>query len=89
MATMMLANDVRLALGAIKSRSGTPFEMVDRDGRTVRLMHIDGDRFELRMRGGRLVEYAGTEVADMLFFMEGQLRFEPLKDAVGYVLETA
>jgi hypothetical protein len=69
----MKCSDIHIALSTLRLRSGRPFELIDDEGRRTRIMHLDGDRFELRMRGGRIVEYDAEMMADMLFFLEGRL----------------
>jgi hypothetical protein len=74
----MRCSDIHIALSTLRLRSGRPFELIDAEGRKARIMHLDGDRFELRMRGGRLVEYDAEQVADMLFFLDGSIKLREI-----------
>lgn len=84
----MTCNDIRVALSAVKLRSGAPMEISDSDGRTVRVMHLDGDRFELTTRGGGSRIHSLEEAVDLLCWLQGKLSISEL-DAARYAVGAA
>jgi hypothetical protein len=79
----MRVTDCKTALGAIKARSGVPFEITDRVGGKARVLHISGDTFELRMKNGGPVAMDQEAISDMLFFLQGAVSIREL-DTVSY-----
>jgi hypothetical protein len=79
----MKLSNCQTALGAIRARSGVPFEITDRTGAKARVMHIDGDTFELRMKTDQPIEMKQDAISDMLFFLQGAVEMKEL-DAVSY-----
>ena len=79
--------DVAAALGALKARPGEPYELRDKNGKTVFSMFVIS-HFELKNAAGHVLNFDEDEALAMLSFLEGPLRLEPM-DAARYFEENA